>query len=131
MSYTAWKTFGFVAAHHSSGVRLHTHSYKVTVELVSASLVIPGSVIGTDDLDPVKGWLETVFDRKDLSESLGPWWEMVGLDYGTVPTAEHLAELIFYVIRDARIPGLPLGVTSSVAAVKVQETETSSAEFRP
>lgn len=138
MSYTIWKSFRFEAAHHLTGLpeghqcgRQHGHSYRVTVELSGEGLVIPGFVADFGDLKPVKRWLDTVFDHQDLNEVLGPWWKLVGLDEDTAPTSEHLAWLIYTVIKDSYISGLPLGVTSSLTAVKISETETSCAEYRP
>ena len=137
MSYTIWKSFRFEAAHHLTGLpeghqcgREHGHSYRVTVELSSEGLVIPGFVADFGDLKPVKQWIDSTLDHQDLNKVLGPWWIKAGLDEDTAPTSEHLAEMIYWVIREAHIP-VSSAVTMSVTAVKISETETSCAEFRP
>jgi 6-pyruvoyltetrahydropterin/6-carboxytetrahydropterin synthase len=137
MSYTIFKTFRFEAAHHLTGLpdghqcgRVHGHSYRVTVILESAGLVIPGFVADFGDLKPVKQWVDATLDHQDLNAVLGPWWVRAGLDEDTAPTSEHLAELIYTAVRYL-IPDLSPGVTSSLAAVRISETETSCAEFRP
>lgn len=138
MSYTIWKSFRFEGAHHLTGLpeghqcgRQHGHSYRVTVELAGDILVEPGFVADFGDLKPVKRWLDSVFDHQDLNEVLRPWWITAGFDGGTTPTSEHLAELIYWVIKESHISGLPRAVTSSIIAVKISETETSCAEYRP
>lgn len=138
MTYTIRKTFRFEAAHHLTGLpeghqcgRPHGHSYRVTVELSEDDLVPPGFVADFGDLKPVKLWLDAVFDHQDLNEVLGPWWERAGLDYATAPTSEHLAELIYTVIKDSHISGVPWPVVNALSAVGVSETETSWAEYRP
>lgn len=138
MSYTIWKSFRFEGAHHLTGLpeghqcgRQHGHSYRVTVELSDDGLIGPGFVADFGQLKPVKLWLDTVFDHHDLNEVLGPWWKRVGLDEDTAPTSENLAYLIYWVIKESHISGLSSEVTSSVSAVKISETETSLAEYRP
>lgn len=137
MSYKIWKSFRFEAAHHLTGLpeghqcgRQHGHSYRVTVELAGEQLTDPGFVTDFGDLKPVKRWLDTVFDHQDLNEVLGPWWVRVNMDKDTAPTSEHLAELIYWVIKQSHISGLSLGVTTGLRAVRIAETETSCAEYR-
>jgi len=135
-SYRIFKSFRFEAAHHLTGLpeghqcsRVHGHSYRITVILESDSLVIPGFVADFGDLGPVKKWIDSTMDHQDLNEVLGPWWVAAGLEEDTAPTSEHLAELVYNVVRYAL--SLPLGVTDALVAVRISETETSCAEYRP
>jgi len=137
MSYTIFKSFRFEAAHHLTGLpeghqcgRIHGHSYRVTVILESDGLVIPGFVADFGDLKPVKKWIDDTMDHQDLNKVLGPWWIKAGLDEDTAPTSEHLAELIYNIVRYAHID-VPSSVTLNLAAVRISETETSCAEYRP
>jgi 6-pyruvoyltetrahydropterin/6-carboxytetrahydropterin synthase len=104
--YTIYKSFRFEAAHHLTGLpdghqcgRQHGHSYRVTVILEADELVIPGFVADFGDLKPVKRWVDTVMDHQDLNEVLPEWWTRAGLDADTAPTSEHLAELVYTVIK--------------------------------
>lgn len=112
------KTFGFESAHHLPCFpeghkcrRMHGHSFRVDV-------VVEGEV------DPAKGYL---VDFADVKAAIRPVEEKLdhrvlneisGLE---VPTAEVLAAWIFAQLK----PSLPL-----LAAVRVHETCTSSAEYR-
>lgn len=136
--YRIEKEYRFEAAHHLTGLppehqcsRPHGHSYRVVVVLESDTLVIPGFVADFAELSPVKAWIDSTLDHRDLNEVLGPWWVRAGLDYATAPTSEHMAEMIYTLIKESHIAGLPYEVTASLAAVRLSETATSWAEFRP
>lgn len=136
--YKISKTFRFEAAHHLTGLpdghqcaRIHGHSYKITVVLESDELVIPGFVADFGDLRPVKEWIDNCLDHRDLNEVLPTWFLRTGQDPGTAPTSEHMAELVYWLIKDSHLAGVKIEVVSTLAAVIVSETETSSAEYRP
>lgn len=138
MTYTIRKTFRFEAAHSLTGLpedhqcgRVHGHSYRITVELASGELSAPGFVADFGDLKPVKDWIDDFLDHHDLNEALPVWFLRTGQDPGTAPTSEHMAALVYWLIKDSHIHGLPFGVTSALVAVQVSETETSWAEYRP
>jgi len=138
VTYTISKTFRFEAAHHLDGLpeghqcgRVHGHSYRVTLELSNIELTGPGFVIDFGELKPVKTWIDSVFDHQDLNKVLQSWWKRIGLDEDTAPTSENLAYLIYWVIRDSHVSGLPLGHSPMLSAVRISETESSWAEYRP
>lgn len=138
MTYTIRKTFRFEAAHHLTGLpedhqcaREHGHSYKVTIELASDELAAPGFVADFGDLKPVKDWIDECLDHQDLNEVLPTWFFRAGQDPATAPTSEHMAFLIYWLIKDAYMSGTKIEVISTLVAVVVSETETSWAEYRP
>jgi 6-pyruvoyltetrahydropterin/6-carboxytetrahydropterin synthase len=125
VTYTICKSFRFEAAHQLHGLqpdhqcaRMHGHSYRVEVELteLGAELDYPGFVVDFGRLKPFKEWIDKTLDHRVLNEILP-----------VEPTAENLAAWIFSVIEIA----LPEWITGKVAAVRVHETETSWAEYRP
>jgi 6-pyruvoyltetrahydropterin/6-carboxytetrahydropterin synthase len=125
VSYTICKTFRFEAAHQLHGLpeghqcaRMHGHSYRVDLELteLGAELDYPGFVVDFGRLKPFKEWIDKTLDHRVLNEILP-----------VEPTAENLAAWIFSVVEIA----LPEWISGKVAAVRVHETETSWAEYRP
>lgn len=123
MSWMIRKTFRFEAAHQLHGLpeghqcgREHGHSYRVTLELTGNRLSGPGFVTDFGALKPFKDFVDDYLDHRDLNE--------VAPDE---PTSEVLAAWLFTVAKDV----LPSEVGQHLAAVKISETESSCAEFRP
>lgn len=123
MSTRIGKRFTFEAAHRLDGLpdghkcgRRHGHSYTVEVVLAAVELSGPGFVADFADLDPVKKHLNEVYDHQDLNEVLD-----------VEPTSEHLARVLFdWCAANVQLPG-----TATIEAVRVSETPTSWAEYRP
>jgi 6-pyruvoyltetrahydropterin/6-carboxytetrahydropterin synthase len=121
--YAIGKQFTFDAAHHLTGLpaghkcsRLHGHTYTVEVELSAEALQPPGFVTDYGDLAPFKAYLDERLDHRDLNEVLA-----------VEPTSEHLAEHLFtWCARN-----LQPRVHGAVTAVRVWESPTSWAEYRP
>lgn len=120
--FTIKKTFPFEASHqlvHHNGKcsRIHGHSYKLTVELVSPHLISSGPQTNmVEDFShisiSVKKLIHSHLDHYHLNDTLNT----------DSPTAEFIARWIFQTLR----PALPL-----MTAVILQETETASVEYRP
>jgi 6-pyruvoyltetrahydropterin/6-carboxytetrahydropterin synthase len=115
--YIIRKQFNFSASHQLMGLpkehpcsNLHGHNYTVVVELKSSVLNPVGFVFDYRGFEPVKTWLNEVFDHKHLNE--------VRCDFN--PTAENLAFDIFKHL-DRLIPYL--------FAVEVSETSKTSARY--
>ncbi|QIZ37936.1 6-carboxytetrahydropterin synthase QueD [Saccharopolyspora sp. ASAGF58] len=122
-AYQIGKRFNFEAAHWLSGLpdghkcgRLHGHSYAVEVLLAAAELTGPGFVVDFGELAPLKEHLDECYDHQLLNEVLD-----------VEPTSENLAKLVFDWCG-THIP-LPEGVV--ITAVRVSETATTWAEYRP
>lgn len=115
--YVISKTFTFAAAHHLTCVpadhkcaRVHGHTYTVTVELASEHLR-NCMVVDYGDLAQFNDYLQRELDHQDLNNVL-PF----------EPTAERIAEHLY------RWCGAMWHETS---AVRVRESPTSMAEYRP
>lgn len=116
------KTFTFEASHrllHHDGkcANLHGHSYKLTVELFGDHLQRAGAetnmLIDFQNVSSsVKKLVKSHLDHRHLNESLDT----------DSPTAEYIAWWIFQRLKSS-VPFL--------AAVTINETETSSATYRP
>jgi 6-pyruvoyltetrahydropterin/6-carboxytetrahydropterin synthase len=124
--YTICKQFTFHAAHQlynhdGQCARPHGHTYKLEI-MITASEPYPhdgGSQEGmVMDFDYVKNAYKTVIephvDHQDLNMSLGPH---VG-----PTTCENMARHFFYLL----LPHL-----SGLAGIRLWETPTSYAEYRP
>lgn len=118
--YRIWKHYRFSASHQLQGLppdhqcsRLHGHNYLVEVELASPELNEVGFVRDFGELTPVKAYIDNSWDHRHLNDVL-PF----------NPTAENMAAHIFDLCHV--VFGWP-----EVSAVRVQETETSWAEYRP
>lgn len=116
--FTIGKTFSFAASHSLPRLpeghkcrRLHGHNYLVTFELADAQLAEEGWVQDYADLDAAWAPLKERLDHQHLNQTLG--------DYST---AERLAQLVY----DAAAERLP-----RLVGVRVQETPTTYAEYRP
>ena len=121
--YRIGKAFSFEAAHHLPGLpaehkcsRPHGHSYTVEVTVTAAELAGPGFVADFTDLAPLREHLARTVDHQDLNRVL---------DFP--PTSENLARHLFGWCQ-ANIP-LPPG--ASIEAVRVSETTSTWAEYRP
>lgn len=119
--YTIAKTFAFSAAHHLTGLpeghpcaTMHGHNYEVELELRAVKLDATGFVVDYRALDRVKQFIDSTFDHKLLNAVLPKM----------NPTAENLAELLFWIVRDEYGFG-------ELSAVRVRETPKTVAEFRP
>jgi 6-pyruvoyltetrahydropterin/6-carboxytetrahydropterin synthase len=117
----------FAAAHklrdyHGKCENLHGHNYKVRVTIESDSLDSAGLVV---DFGEVKRLMDGVIDKLDhtyLNEV--PPFDVLN------PSAENIAKLF----HDELAAGLASGERSvpvRVAAVKIWETDTSTATYRP
>jgi 6-pyruvoyltetrahydropterin/6-carboxytetrahydropterin synthase len=133
--YVIEKTFKFEASHHLNGLpaghkcaRNHGHSYKVTVELTSSVLDETGFVTDFANLAPVGRYIDTTLDHENLNEVRAR--DAAGKDRGPLlpqPSSELLAEHLYQVaVRD-----LPQRVGRMISAVRVSETDTSWATYRP
>lgn len=117
------KRYTFDAAHHLPGLpdghkcaRPHGHTYTVEVHLTAVDLDPPGFVADFATLDPLKTYLDATFDHRDLNT-------VVGFE----PTSERLAQHLYGWCRTNLV--LPSAVR--VEAVRVSETPTTWAEYRP
>jgi 6-pyruvoyltetrahydropterin/6-carboxytetrahydropterin synthase len=121
--YRISKRFTFEAAHWLSGLpsghkcgREHGHSYTVEVIVAAELLSAPGFVVDFADLDPLKQHVNNAFDHRLLNEAVA-----------VEPTSENLARVVF----DWCTAKLPLPITAAVEAVRISETATTWAEYRP
>jgi 6-pyruvoyltetrahydropterin/6-carboxytetrahydropterin synthase len=115
--FRIWKKFRFSASHQLTGLppehqcsRLHGHNYLVEVELSSDKLDSTGFVVDFGELTPIKTYIDKVLDHRHLNDVF---------DFN--PTAENMAQEMFHLFQH----------DFPVSAVRVQETETSWAEYRP
>jgi 6-pyruvoyltetrahydropterin/6-carboxytetrahydropterin synthase len=117
----------FAAAHklrnyHGKCENLHGHNYKVRVTIESEVLDSTGLVV---DFVEIKRLIDCVIERLDhtyLNEV--PPFDVLN------PSAENIAKLF----HDELMRGLTSGereVPVRVAAVKIWETDTSTATYRP
>lgn len=121
--FRIWKKFRFSAAHQLNGLpeghqcsRLHGHNYTIEVELSSDKLDLYGFVVDFGDLAPVKEYIDSQWDHRFLNE-VPPFSES-----GANTTAENMARHLYQWCHE-RWP--------ETTAVRVQETPTSWAEYRP
>ena len=123
MKYQIGKSFTFEASHQLPGLpeghkcgRLHGHNYTIEVTLGADRLVEPGFVTDFGDLAPFRHYLEETFDHRHLNEVMV-----------TAPTSENLAEcLAGWFINNVQ-PEIP----GTLVAIRVSETPSSWAEYRP
>lgn len=117
MSFRIWKKFRFSASHVLNGMpeghqcgRLHGHNYLIEFELSDDMLDQHGFVKDFGELSQIKHYIDTVLDHKHLNDVL---------DFN--PTAELMAQHLYREFN---------GIYPQLSAVRVQETETSWAEYR-
>jgi 6-pyruvoyltetrahydropterin/6-carboxytetrahydropterin synthase len=121
--YRIGKRFTFEAAHHLPSLpaghkcrQFHGHSYTAEFILKSGTLAGPGFVTDFADLAPVKTYIDSALDHHDLNEVLD-----------LEPTSEVLAEHLASWFAD----NLAASVPGTLEAVRISETPTSWAEYRP
>lgn len=121
--YRIGKRFTFDAAHHLPGLppghkcrRVHGHTYTAEFILTSGTLTPPGFVTDFSDLESVKKYIDSVLDHQDLNKVLD-----------CEPTSEALAEHLASWFAD----NLAASVPGALEAVRISETPTSWAEYRP
>lgn len=116
--FRIWKKFRFSASHQLEGLpadhqcsRLHGHNYVIEVELSSPDLDETGFVRDFGDLAFVKDFIDSQWDHRHLNDVVA---------YN--PTAENMARDLYNRCREQ---------WDETSAVRVQETSTSWAEYRP
>jgi len=121
--YRIAKSFSFEASHQLAGLpdghkcrRLHGHTYRIEVVLENSNLTDCGFVVDFADLAPVKAYLDTSLDHRHLNDV-----------FDFAPTSENLAHHLYRWCRAE----LPCQVGGLVAAVRLSETGSTWAEFRP
>jgi|ERR1700760_695450 len=124
--FTISKEFHFSASHILRGLpsdhpctRMHGHNYKVKVTIYAENLVEPGFVIDYRDLDPFKEYLDSTFDHRHLNHVL--YRED---DEDLNPTAEILARLFFYVVRDGEVGSKLELLHGTMPTIEVGVSET-------
>src|SRR5205823_5786754 len=95
--------------------RPHGHSYRVEVELCADELDVTGFVVDFGELAPLGRYLDEHLDHRDLNELLDQ------------PSSELLARHLYNWCR----AHLPEQAAAALQAVRVSETVTSWAEYRP
>ena len=121
--YRIGKAFSFEAAHHLPSLpgthkcsRPHGHSYTVEVTVAATELTGPGFAADFADLAPLRGYLARALDHQDLNQVLD-----------IEPTSENLARHLFSWCQD----NIPLPGPARIEAVRVSETASAWAEYRP
>jgi len=121
VTYTIGKEFSFAASHHLDHLpaghkcaRLHGHTYTVQVMLANGELDSAGFVADYAGLEPLRRYLDTELDHRDLNEALA-----------IQPSCELIARHLFGWCRSH----LPAG--HLVTAVRVSESPATWAEYRP
>jgi 6-pyruvoyltetrahydropterin/6-carboxytetrahydropterin synthase len=121
--FSIGKAFTFEAAHRLGSLpdghkcaRPHGHSYTVEVILESPVLSVPGFVADFAELEPVRAYLDRSWDHRDLNEVLA-----------VEPTSENIARYL----HDWCRANLGPAAGRLVAAVRVSETRSTWAEYRP
>lgn len=121
--YTISKEFHFSASHTLEHLpedhpcsRLHGHNYAVIVEFDSPHLDKVGFVIDYRAMQPIKIYIDCYLDHRHLNDVF---------DFN--PTAELIAEHLFYVFRDL----FSTPMRYRLAAVTVKETPKTMARFEP
>ncbi|MBL7489741.1 6-carboxytetrahydropterin synthase [Frankia sp. AgB1.9] len=123
MTYTIGKGFSFEAGHRLGGLpdghkcaRPHGHSYTVQVIVAATELTGPGFVTDFASLDPLKRHLADAYDHRMLNDVID-----------AEPTSEHLARVLF----DWCAANIALPSAAAIVAVRVSETSSTWAEYRP
>lgn len=121
MGYRIGKRFSFDAAHHLRGLppehkcaREHGHTYTVEVVVSADRLSPPGFVTDFGDLAPLREYIDTTLDHRNLNKVLD-----------IEPTSEALAQHLAGWFQNHVEPGIP----GRLEAVRVWETPSSWAEF--
>jgi 6-pyruvoyltetrahydropterin/6-carboxytetrahydropterin synthase len=116
------KTWTFAAAHHLPNLpaghqcrRVHGHNYRVELMLAMRGVPSDGMVYDFGRLKPFIDLINATFDHQDLNDTLD------------IPTAENIAAYI----GSAAIGSLNLPSGVVLDAVRVWETDTCWAEWKP
>lgn len=119
--YTISKEFHFSASHTLEHLaedhpcsRLHGHNYVIIAEFTSTHLNKVGFIIDYRDLQPIKDYIDARLDHRHLNDV-----------FNFNPTAELMAEHLFYVFRDL----LSTPMRYRLTAVTVKETPKTIARF--
>ena len=123
--YTISKEFHFSAGHHLEGLpkehpcsTFHGHNYIVIVELEAEELDGPGFVLDYRALEPIKKFIDSTLDHKDLN---------VVLSFN--PTAENIAKYIFEKVQELfTLMYVRSGI--KLSSVSVKETDKTLAKYR-
>jgi 6-pyruvoyltetrahydropterin/6-carboxytetrahydropterin synthase len=121
--FTIGKRFSFSASHQSTGLpdehpcsRLHGHNYDVEVVSGADDLDAVGFVHDYADIDPLRRLVAGSLDHRHLNDVLpGP------------TTAEAIAWWVYERAKEVLDPA----VAAKVVAVRVSETPSTWAEYRP
>lgn len=123
MTFTIAKRFAFSASHALTAVpeghkcrRTHGHNYEVEVVCAADELDDRGMVADYFDLDPVKRFIDETIDHRHLNDVVP-----------CEPTAEQLARWLYRSLDGVLAPD----VSPQVIAVRVHETPSTWAEYRP
>lgn len=115
--YRIWKKHRFSASHVLNGMpeghqcgRLHGHNYLVEIELSDSHLDHNGFVIDFGELKEFKNFIDNEWDHRHLNDVVA-----------FQPTAENMAVFLYHKFVE---------IWPQVTAIRVQETETSWAEYR-
>ena len=116
--FRIWKHFRFSASHVLTGLpeghqcgRLHGHNYTVELELTSPGVDVTGFVRDFGELKPFKVYIDEYLDHQHLNAVF---------DFN--PTAENMAKCLYEKFSV---------MWPEITAIRVQETESSWAEYRP
>jgi len=119
--YTISKEFTFSAAHELSGVpdghpckRLHGHNYIVKLFFSNAVLNSIGFIIDYRELDPIKNWIDSKLDHRNLNDV-----------FPFNPTAENIAEALFNTFKKLKPAFWQL------SAIEVSETPKTNCRYEP
>lgn len=121
--YEITKRFTFSASHQLNHLpdghkcqRLHGHNYTVEIRLTAHELDEHGFVVDFAELERAGLWMRATLDHQHLNDVIdGP------------PTSERLAAAVFEWCA-THLPNWP-GV--ALSAVRVAETDSTWAEYRP
>jgi 6-pyruvoyltetrahydropterin/6-carboxytetrahydropterin synthase len=121
--YTISKEFPFSAGHHLHGLpehhpcsRRHGHNYTIIVELSNTELNKNGFVQDYNDLNPVKEFINNVFDHRYLNDLC------IAYPLLEQPTAENIAKTLYDIFK----PQFPL-----LLSISVKETDKTLARYEP
>jgi 6-pyruvoyltetrahydropterin/6-carboxytetrahydropterin synthase len=121
MTFTIGKRFSFAAAHHLEGLpgghkcaRVHGHSYSVEIVLANGQLDGAGFVADYGDLDPLRRYIDSELDHRDLNSVLP-----------VQPSCENIARYLYLWCLDNLEHG------HLVTAVRVSESPATWAQYAP
>jgi 6-pyruvoyltetrahydropterin/6-carboxytetrahydropterin synthase len=123
VSFVISKRFEFSASHLLAGLgddhpcsRLHGHNYRVEVVAAAPDLDERGFVVDYHELSPLRDFLKATVDHRHLNDVVPGQ-----------PSAERIAWWIYEWCKG----NLPHEVARRLVAVRVSETPSTWAEYRP